>query len=104
MRKLDRYDRLATKLVGAWAKRQRRIQGVKPLPREYWVGVWDDLHVALREQAEELEPALRYALDGMLDMRPYVDAYFADKWGHDEYIARVKAVLEKKGSEKKSDE
>ena len=103
MRKLDRYDRLATKLVGTWVKRQRRIQGVKPLPREYWVGVWDDLHMALREQAKELEPALRDALDGMLDMRPYVDKYFAEKWGHDEYIARVKAVLEK-GSEKKSNE
>jgi hypothetical protein len=54
-----------------------------------------DLAIADRDAiVAELEAALRDALDGMLDMRPYVDKYFAEKWGHDDYIARAKATLE----------
>ena len=43
---------------------------------------------------ERLREALTDALEGMLDMRPYVPDYFAEKWDHDGYIERARAALE----------
>ena len=59
-----------------------------------------DALAAARTDNERLREELRNALEGMEDMRGYVSDYFAEKWGHDEYIARVKAAI--KTEEKKS--
>ncbi len=42
----------------------------------------------------ETRKALRDAHQGMIEMRPYVSDYFAEKWDHDGYIRRAKAALE----------
>jgi hypothetical protein len=46
-----------------------------------------------REKLELIE-ALKDALDGMQDMIGYVPEYFQEKWSHQGYIDRAKAVLE----------
>lgn len=52
-----------------------------------------EAHDLLRQRIEELERDLAYALDGLEEMRPYVSDYFAEKWGHDEYITRTRQAL-----------
>ena len=48
----------------------------------------------LEVERDALRAGLEEALDGMEDMRAYVDPYFAEKWGHDAYIARAQALLD----------
>ena len=63
------------------------------------MNAWTDLHEkvrALQIENERLRAALRDAVEGMADMRPYVEDYFAEKWGHDAYIARARAALGEK--------
>lgn len=43
--------------------------------------------------SEHLIAALKDALDGMEDMFPYVPEFFREKWDHQGYIDRAKAVL-----------
>ena len=49
---------------------------------------------ALTAERDALRAGLEEALDGMEDMRAYVDPYFAEKRGHDAYIARAQALLD----------
>ena len=46
-------------------------------------------------EIERLRAALVDAIEGMEDMRPYVDPYFAEKWEHDGYIERAKAMVKR---------
>jgi predicted nucleic acid-binding Zn-ribbon protein len=46
-----------------------------------------------RAEAAALRVALTNALEGMRDMRGYVNDYFAEKWGHDDYIKRAEKAL-----------
>jgi len=39
------------------------------------------------------QEALRDALEGLEEMRPYVSDYFAEKWEHDGYIERARNAL-----------
>ena len=47
--------------------------------------------VKVRE--DQLIEALRDAVEGMEDMIGYVPGYFQDKWAHQDYIDRARAVL-----------
>lgn len=52
-----------------------------------------ELMAELEDRIKELEDGLTEAIDYMEDMRGYVNPYFAEKWGHDEGIAKAKAAL-----------
>lgn len=47
----------------------------------------------LEAEKAYLRRSLEDALEGLLEMRPYVSEYFADKWGHDDYIKRAREAL-----------
>lgn len=48
---------------------------------------------ALVAEVRRLKRALTDALEGLEEMRPYVDSYFAEKWHHDGYIIRARIAL-----------
>lgn len=52
-----------------------------------------DLLERTEAERERLERALWELLEGAEDMRGYVSDFFAEKWGHDEYLARARTVL-----------
>ena len=47
----------------------------------------------VRIREDQLIEALRDAVEGMEDMIGYVPGYFRDKWSHQDYIDRARAVL-----------
>ena len=47
-----------------------------------------------RVDVKRYRDALVDAVEGLEEMSSYVDEYFREKWNHDEYIDRAKAVLE----------
>lgn len=44
-------------------------------------------------QYRELRDALRDALEGLQEMRPYIPDYFVEKWDLDDYIDDAQAAL-----------
>ena len=47
----------------------------------------------LEQEKATLRAALTTALEGLEDMLPYVPAYFAEKWKHQEYVEAARQAL-----------
>lgn len=56
-------------------------------------GPREDECARLIAERDQYRDALADLLEGAEDMRTYVDRYFAEKWKHDDYLARARAAL-----------
>lgn len=67
---------------------------VRDTPLGDWIRAYAEaVRHTERLRAEELFAAFNELLDGAEDMRPYVSDYFAEKWGHDEYLSNARAAI-----------
>ena len=56
-------------------------------------GPREDECARLTLERDRYRDALADLPEGAEDMRTYVDRYFAEKWKHDDYLARARAAL-----------